>query len=204
MRKIYTMAVALLMGIGSLSAQTMIISIDGKEVKDGDNIEITKQPKETAVGPLTLYDLGVEVEFRTNIAQTVHTEGIDLNQEAPGLACCPTGFSCTTASGSNNWVSAGTMADLAAGREVNGEWIHYNYNRTKPAEGTTRKSIITFKGDSETISFHLTIKVGDPSGVDDVASNAREDGKVYNLAGQRVADHTPGLVIKNGKKYIRK
>lgn len=30
------------------------------------------------------------------------------------------------------------------------------------------------------------------------------DGKAYNLAGQRVSDHTKGVVIINGKKYLKK
>ena len=163
MKKIYTLTAALLMSIGSLYAQTMTITIDGIDVKDGDKLEINKLPKETPVGPMVMYDLGVDVVFRTNIAQTVETTAIDLNPTTPGIACCPPGFSCTTASANNNWTSSGTMKDLNAGREVKGEWIHYNYARTKPEEGISRQSLITFKGEKETISFTLTINVKDPN-----------------------------------------
>lgn len=204
MKKIYTLTAALLMSIGSLFAQTMELTIDGIKVKDGDNIEISKLPKETPVGPMVMYDLGVDVVFRTNIAQTVETTAIDLNPTTPGIACCPPGFSCTTANANNNWTSSGTMKDLNAGREVKGEWIHYNYARTKPAEGTSRKSIITFKGKEETITFTLTIKVENPDGINIVNANTPVDGIRYNLAGQPIEGNAKGIVINNGKKYFIK
>ena len=34
--------------------------------------------------------------------------------------------------------------------------------------------------------------------------NVARDGKTYNIGGQRVADDTKGLVIRNGKKYLNK
>lgn len=204
MRKIYTMAVAILMGIGSMSAQTMSLTIEGIEVKDGDNIEISKLPTKTPVGPMTMYDLGVEVVFRTNIAQTVETTAIDLNPTTPGIACCPPGFSCTTANAANNWTSAGSMKDLTAGREVKGEWIHYNYQRTEPVQGTKRSSAITFKGASETISFNLTITVEDPDGVRNIMATDAAEGQCYNMAGQPATDKAKGIVIRNGKKYINR
>ena len=39
--------------------------------------------------------------------------------------------------------------------------------------------------------------------ITEVASEANEDGVVYNLAGQPVGDDYKGVVIKNGKKYIQ-
>lgn len=204
MKKIFTLIAAALLGIGSMSAQTMTIKIDGTEVKNGDNLVITKLAKETPVGPYVMYDLGVDVEFKTLIAQTVATEGIDLSQVAPGLACCPTGFTCTTANASNGWTSTGSMTNLEAGREVNGEWIHYNYQRTKPADGIERKAQITFKGASETISFGLTIKVGDPTGINEITVEENESNAMFNLVGQPVGNNAKGIVVKNGKKYIAK
>lgn len=203
MKKIYAIAALLLMGISSLSAQTMSISIDGQEVKNGDNVVITKPVKESVAGPFTFYDLGVDVVFRTNISQTVNIEGIDLDAVSPGLACCPTGFSCTTANAENGWLSTGTMNDLEAGREVKGEWIHYNYNRTKPAEGTSRKSRITFRGTSETITFDLTINMGDPTPVESLKADASDNAPLYNVAGQRVNEQAKGILIRNGKKYLK-
>ena len=35
-------------------------------------------------------------------------------------------------------------------------------------------------------------------------ANKHNDGKMYNLAGQRVGNDYKGIVIVNGKKYIKK
>lgn len=204
MKKIFTMAAALLVGVCSLSAQTMTVTIDGRQVSNGDEIVITKMPKATQVGPNTLYDLGVDVVFTTHIAQTVNTTGTDISQTTPGLACCPTGFSCTTANESNGWTSTGTMNGLEAGQQVVGEWIHYNYAKTLPAMGTTRKSIITFEGAEETISFSLSITVGETTIVEAPKGEKKGDETTsFNAAGQRVAPAQKGLIIRNGKKILK-
>lgn len=203
MKKIFTLIALAWLSISSISAQTMTLTIEGKEVKNGDNIVIDKVAKATKVGPLTLYDLGVETDFKSLIAQTVITEGIDLDQITPGLACCPPGFTCTTASADNNWVSTGEMPNLEVGKEVTGEWIHYNYQRNKPVVGSTRKSKITLKGASETISFNLTINVADETGIHDITVD-EENVAAQNIAGQQVSKAAKGILIKNGKKYIVK
>lgn len=205
MKKIFTLIAVALLAAGSVSAQTMTIKIEGKEVKNGDNITIHKAVKETVLNPaLKMYDLGVEVEFKSLIAQSVETSGVDLDQVTPGLACCPTGFTCTTANADNGWLSKGTMTNLEAGREVNGEWIHYNYGANKkPAEGTVRKSTITFKGASETITFNLTIDTNASAGIEGVTI-LKADAPAYNIVGQRVNENSKGIIVKAGKKYIKK
>lgn len=42
------------------------------------------------------------------------------------------------------------------------------------------------------------------SGIKAVAAPVADDGKIYNIAGQRVGESYKGLVIKNGKKYIQR
>ena len=37
-----------------------------------------------------------------------------------------------------------------------------------------------------------------------IFSTFQVDAKAYNLAGQRVSDYTKGVVIINGKKYLKK
>lgn len=202
MKKIYTILAVMMLGMGSMTAQTMTLKIEGQEVKNGDNVVVYKAAKGTPVGANTMYKLGVKVEFKSLIAQTVETSGIDLDQVTPGLSCCPAGFTCTTANADNGWLSKGTMNNLEADREVNGEWIDYNYKTTKPAEGTVRKSTITFKGASETITFNLTINTDTSAGVETVVVNHNNNGQTYNLAGQKVNANTKGLVIRNGKKII--
>ncbi len=45
----------------------------------------------------------------------------------------------------------------------------------------------------------------DPSGIINVKEDAvKNDGAIYNLAGQRVSKDYKGIVVKNGKKYITK
>lgn len=204
MKKFYSLAAAFILSASCMTAQTMTITIEGKEVKNGANIIVDKAPKETKLGALTLYDFGVNVTFKTSIDQTVETKGDDLDKKTPGLACCPTGFTCTTANAGNNWTSTGTMTNLTAGQEVNGEWIHYNYNQTKPTMGEERKSVITFRGKNETISFTLTMKVADATAIKTASADKQTDAKTYNAAGQRVNGNAKGLIIRNGKKYIVK
>lgn len=193
------------MSAGSMSAQTMVIKIEGKEVKNGDDVVINKLANETVLNPaLKLYDLGVNVEFKTLVAQTVETEGIDLDQITPGLACCPIGFTCTTANADNNWISTGTMKDMEAGREVNGEWIHYNYGQNKkPADGISRKSKITFKGASETITFNLTIN-NTSTGINEITAEENQNAVKYNISGQPVNSNYKGIIVKKGMKYTTK
>lgn len=205
MKRLFTLIAVALMSAGSMSAQTMVIKIEGKEVKNGDDVVINKLVNETVLNPaLTMYDLGVNVEFKTLVAQTVETEGIDLDQITPGLACCPIGFTCTTANAANNWISTGTMSNLEAGREVNGEWIHYNYGRNnKPADGVSRKSKITFKGATETISFNLTIN-NTATNINEIIADESENAVKYNVAGQIVNGNYKGIIVKKGMKYSSK
>lgn len=203
MKKIYTILAVMMLGMSSITAQTMTLKIEGKEVKNGDDVVVYKAATEDERPYGTMYKLGVKVEFKSLIAQTVETSGIDLDQVTPGLSCCPTGFTCTTANADNGWLSKGTMNNLEADREVNGDWIDYNYGKNnKPAEGTVRKSTITFKGKSETITFNLTIDTDTSAAVETVVVNHENGGQTYNLAGQKVNANTKGLVIKNGKKII--
>ena len=43
---------------------------------------------------------------------------------------------------------------------------------------------------------------GDASGIEEIATEAAEDGVLYNVAGQVVTADYKGIVIKNGKKYL--
>ena len=44
----------------------------------------------------------------------------------------------------------------------------------------------------------------DPSGIINVKEDAvKNDGAIYNLAGQRVSNGFKGLVIKDGKKFVK-
>ena len=50
--------------------------------------------------------------------------------------------------------------------------------------------------------FKYTIGTG--TGISSVnAAAAKKDGKTYNMAGQEVSSSAKGIVIKNGKKYVK-
>ena len=78
------------------------------------------------------------------------------------------------------------------------------------AEGKTMENLIDAEG-----SKNFFVKEGantnpyefgtDPSGIINVKEDAvKNDGAIYNLAGQRVSKDYKGIVVKNGKKYIVK
>lgn len=41
------------------------------------------------------------------------------------------------------------------------------------------------------------------TGISSIEAAAKNDGKTYNMAGQQVSGSFKGLVIKNGKKYVK-
>ena len=48
------------------------------------------------------------------------------------------------------------------------------------------------------------VRGGTSTGISSVnAAAAKKDGKTYNLAGQQVSSSAKGLIIKNGKKYVK-
>ena len=51
--------------------------------------------------------------------------------------------------------------------------------------------------------FGFKYEASTPTGISSVKSEAAQNGKTYNLAGQQVSDSYKGLVIKNGKKYVK-
>lgn len=50
----------------------------------------------------------------------------------------------------------------------------------------------------------LELKCVEPTAITDVNSDAKNDGKIYNLAGQVVDENYKGIVIKNGKKILKR
>lgn len=210
MKKIYAILAVLMLGMSSMTAQTMTLKIEGKEVKNGDDVTINKQISDmkNVVVPnkLIKYDLHANnVELTSNIAQEILLTGEDLDKDDKNhLACCPTFFSCTTANAENNYISECIM-NLSANQVASGEkFIHYAYEDNKdpnPAD-FVRNCKLTLKGSSETMVVNIKFVVGNPTGVNDVAIDNILNGQTYNLAGQKVNANTKGLVIRNGKKII--
>lgn len=52
--------------------------------------------------------------------------------------------------------------------------------------------------------YGFKYKVGTSTGISSVnAAAAKKNGKTYNMAGQEVSSSVKGLIIKNGKKYVK-
>ena len=52
--------------------------------------------------------------------------------------------------------------------------------------------------------YGFKYEVGTSTGISSVnAAAAKKDGKTYNMAGQEVSSSAKGLIIKNGKKYVK-
>ena len=52
--------------------------------------------------------------------------------------------------------------------------------------------------------FGFKYTIGTGTGISSVnAAAAKKDGKTYNMAGQEVSSSAKGIVIKNGKKYVK-
>lgn len=77
-------------------------------------------------------------------------------------------------------------------------------------DGSNVESIVnTFQMGAMPFGIVSTFQV-EATAIDDVTADdsfratRAYEGKAYNLAGQRVSDHTKGVVIINGKKYLKK
>lgn len=53
-------------------------------------------------------------------------------------------------------------------------------------------------------TFNASGNNGGTTGIDKVENAKNNDGKMYNLRGQRVDDSYKGIVIMNGKKFLKK
>ena len=51
--------------------------------------------------------------------------------------------------------------------------------------------------------FGFKYEAGTSTGISSIEAAAKNDGKTYNMAGQQVSSSFKGLVIKNGKKFVK-
>ena len=51
--------------------------------------------------------------------------------------------------------------------------------------------------------YGFKYKAGTSTGISSVSAAAKKNGKTYNMAGQEVSSSAKGLIIKNGKKYVK-
>ena len=60
------------------------------------------------------------------------------------------------------------------------------------------------RGSGESGLFYVEVRTEGSTGITAIPSVAADNGDVYNLSGQRVGHNYRGIIIKNGKKIIRK
>ena len=73
-----------------------------------------------------------------------------------------------------------------------------------PYQLTLRIAIIACANNKQLALNNVTFNFGDETGINDVKAAASNNGAIYNIAGQKVANGYKGLVIKNGKKFVVK
>ena len=72
------------------------------------------------------------------------------------------------------------------------------YNQNKAAK------ILIYSGKSGMNIYDIKFTPATSTGISSVnAAAAKKNGKTYNLAGQEVSSSARGLIIKNGKKYVK-
>lgn len=72
------------------------------------------------------------------------------------------------------------------------------YNQNKAAK------ILIYSGKSGMNIYDIKFTPANVSdGISNISVDSAKAGKTYNLAGQQVSDSYKGLVIKNGKKYVK-
>ena len=73
--------------------------------------------------------------------------------------------------------------------------------RKEAAAGRTAEFTVFQPG----AKLDITVTQGTVTGISDVkVTKTATDGKVYNIAGQRLNNNAKGLIVKDGKKFIVK
>ena len=71
------------------------------------------------------------------------------------------------------------------------------YNQNKAAK------ILIYSGKSGMNIYDIKFTPSTSTGISSVSAAAKKNGKTYNMAGQEVSSSAKGLIIKNGKKYMK-
>ncbi len=120
--------------------------------------------------------------------------------DADGLAVAETGYAPwdeeKEALGSYKYSDAVTVsAD---------EWTYIEWEFTLEEDTQVNLVIMCSKNGGGDVLID-DYNIGDPTGITSVnAATATENGAIYNLSGQKVTDSYRGIVIVNGKKYLKK
>lgn len=136
-----------------------------------------------------------------------HGEAVILKTSAGDHKMVLTKTTGATTLGDDNvldYATSGTINGYRLGYKSGTGVAFYKYNAAAPASGVVyidKSNVNTSTGAHE----FLAMSFGDDvTAINKVEAKKAENGVIYNLAGQRVAQPTKGLYIVNGKKVVLK
>ena len=172
-------------GKGEVAAMT----IDGNK-KTVDDVKYTQRLKLSGTGSASdLENLGRVVSF---------------NVEGPGNIYVVAAHA--SSSGDPRTLKVAAVVDNALtslddisydANEIKSFTVKYNQNKAA--------KILIYSGKSGMNIYDIKFTPANVSnGISNIsATSAKKDGKTYNMAGQEVSSSAKGLIIKNGKKYVK-
>lgn len=182
-------------------AEGWIVTGSGKTAANGKKGSIDPQAKEEkGEGAVKLDGIGLKKDNEAKTFKMAIT-GVD-NIEVYGV---------TTSSSDSRYVSV--VATAADGTTVEKDEITAPGNTAVVKVLLDKSKIYTVeitgvkedKSAGADVALHgIWFNVGVTNGISNIsAAAAKKNGKTYNLAGQEVSSSTKGLIIKNGKKYVK-
>lgn len=182
-------------------AEGWIVAGSGKTAANGKKGSIDPQAKEEkGEGAVKLDGIGLKKDNEAKTFKMAIT-GVD-NIEVYGV---------TTSSSDSRYVSV--VATAADGSTVEKDEITAPGNTAVVKVLLDKSKIYTVeitgvkedKSAGADVALHgIWFNVGVTNGISNIsAAAAKKNGKTYNLAGQEVSSSTKGLIIKNGKKYVK-
>lgn len=181
-------------------AEGWILEGSGKTAANGKKGSIDPQTKEEkGEGAVKLDGIGLKKD-NSSKAFTMAIAGVD-NIEVYGV---------TTSSSDSRYVSV--VATAADGATVEKDEITAPGNtavvKVQLDKAKTYTVVITGvkedKSGGADVALHgIWFNVGVSDGISNISIDSAKAGKTYNLAGQLVSDSYKGVVIKNGKKFMK-
>ena len=185
----------------SIIADGWIAAGSGKTAANGKKGSIDPQTKEEkGEGAVKLDGIGLKKDNSAKAFKMAIT-GVD-NIEVYGV---------TTSSSDSRYVSV--VATAADGTTVEKDEITAPGNTAVVKVQLEKAKIYSVeitgvkeddKSAGADVALHgIWFNVGVSDGISNISIDSAKAGKTYNLAGQLVSDSYKGLVIKNGKKYVK-
>ena len=182
-------------------AEGWIVEGSGKTAANGKKGSIDPQTKEEkGEGAVKLDGIGLKKDNSAKAFKMAIT-GVD-NIEVYGV---------TTSSRDSRYVSV--VATAADGTTVEKDEITAPGNTAVVKVQLEKAKIYSVeitgvkeddKSAGADVALHgIWFNVGVSDGISNISIDSAKAGKTYNLAGQLVSDSYKGLVIKNGKKYVK-